>query len=94
MSRLYYTPPSDKCFDELKEQAIALWSTMGDEPSYSAEKIGRIKDLWNVGDNFMYILAMFDTGNQRKVGAKLSEKTRKAINDRLTDGGNPEYLLL
>ena len=90
-AKLYYTPPADEQFDEVKEKAIEIWSTMGDEPSYSEEKIGRIKDIANVGDNFMYIVAMFDINNQRKLAEKLSDETRGAIAERIKDGGAPDY---
>ena len=93
-AKLYYTAPSDECFEDLKKHAIALWSTMGDEPSYAEEKIGRIKDIKNIQDNFMYMFAMFDMGNQRKVARELKEETKKAINERLLSGGSPEYLLI
>lgn len=92
-AKLYYTAPSDECFNELKEAAIELWSTMGDDPSYSQEKIGRIKDIQNVQDNFMYILAMFDIHNKRLVGNAVSEETRQALRERLIDGGQPEEFM-
>ncbi len=91
-AEIYYTPPSDECFEDLKKNAIELWSTMGDEPSYSQEKIGRIAHIKNIEDNFMYILAMFDYGNQQLVAAKLLPKTVSAINERLVAGGNPYTL--
>jgi len=89
--QLYYTPPTDEQFNELKEKAIELWSTMGDEPSYSQEKIARIKDIKNVGDNFMYIVAMFDQNNQRLLSDKLENETRGAVAERIKDGGAPDY---
>lgn len=89
-AELYYTPPSQNQFNEVKKVAIEMWATMGDEPSYPAEKIGRIKDLVNVGDNFMYMIAMFDIHNQRKLADRLSEKTRMAIRERMIDGGSLE----
>ena len=92
-AKLYYTPPSDSQFNELKEKAIEIWSTMGDEPSYAEEKIGRIKDIKNIQDNFMYMVAMFDINNQVKLAEKLSMETRMAVRDRMIDGGNPEYLI-
>lgn len=93
MPNLYYTPPTDEQFNEVKEKAIELWSTMGDEPSYSEQKIARIKDIENVSDNFMYMVAMFDVGNQGRLAEKLSKETRKAIRERMIDGGNPpEYI--
>ena len=87
---LYYTPPSDLQFNELKQAAIEIWSGMGSEPSYSDEKIGCIKDIENVGDNFMYMVAMFDIHNQRKLAGKLSDETRKAVRDRMIAGGTLE----
>lgn len=93
MPNLYYTPPTDEQFNEVKEKAIELWSIMGDEPSYSEKKIARIKDIENISDNFMYMVAMFDVGNQGRLAEKLSEETRKAIRERMIDGGNPlEYI--
>ncbi len=91
MTKLYYTPPTDEQFNELKEKAIEIWSTMGDEPSYSQEKIGRIKDIANVEDNFMYTVAMLDQNNQRKLASKLSDETRGAVAERIKDGGSPDY---
>ncbi len=92
-AKLYYTPPTDEQFNELKEKAIEIWAPMGDEPSYAKEKIGRIKDIKNVEDNFMYMVAMFDIHNQRKLADKLSDGTRKAVRERMVDGGQPEHLI-
>jgi hypothetical protein len=94
MSELYYTPPSDEIFAEVKEKAMTLWSTMGDEPSYAEEKIGRIKDISNVSDNLMYMIAMFDHGNQIKLSLSLSNKACEAVRVRMIDGGTPEYLVV
>lgn len=90
--KLYYTPPPSECFDELKAKATALWLTMGDEPSYSREKISRIDPLKNGGDNFMCIVAMFDINNQRKLASMLTPDTQKEICDRMIDGGQPDEL--
>ena len=89
MTKLYYTPPTDKQFDELKQKAIEIWTPMGYEPSYAKEKIDRIKDIKNICDNFIYMVAMFDIQNQQKLANKLSDETRKAVRDRLLDGGEP-----
>jgi hypothetical protein len=93
MTELYYTPPTQEIFNEVKEKAIEIWSKMGDEPSYSQEKIGAIKDIGNVQDNFMYMVAMFDIHNQRILAEKLSPETRLAIRERMIDGGNTEFLI-
>lgn len=85
---LYYEAPADEQFEELKKAALALWNTYGDP--YRSEKVGRIKNIQNVHDNFMYILAMFDSLNQRKVAANLSIETKQALRDRLKAGGNTD----
>ena len=92
-AKLYYTPPTDEQFNELKEKAIEIWQGYDDAHGYATEKINAIKDIKNVSDNFMYIVAMFDIFNQEKLAEKLSFETRKAVRDRMIDGGNsPEYI--
>ena len=92
MKRLYYTAPKDEQFNELKKNAIKLWKTISKEPNYLQEKLGRI-NISNNEDNFMYIVAMFDMSNQRKLFKKLSEETKQAIRERMIDGeANFEYL--
>jgi len=96
MTKLYYTPPSDKCFEELKEKAIELWKEVdsdNDKYGYATGKINSIKDIKNIQDNFMYMVAMFDTNNQGLLAEKLSDEARKEVRDRMIDGGNPEYLI-
>lgn len=87
--RLYYTPPTNEQFVELKEKAIQLWNNYSNDGGYRNEKLERIQDLKNIGDNFMYIVAMFDFQNQQLLAKSLSKKTRKAVSDRMIDGGNP-----
>jgi len=57
------------------------------------EKTSRIKDIGNVQDNFMYMLAMFDQNNQRMVISKLSGETKNEVRARMIDGGNDYYYL-
>lgn len=90
MDKLYYIPPGDEQFSELKEKAIELWNTCDNEFGYVDEKVNAIKDLMNFKDNFMYIFAMFDINNQRKITNKLSDKTKEALRIRIIDGGNIE----
>lgn len=96
MTKLYYTPPTDKQFNEIKEKVIELLCEVdsdNDAYGYATSKIDRIKDIQNVSDNFMYIPAMFDIHNQERLVEKLSEETRKVIKERMIDGGNPpEYI--
>ena len=70
MSQLYYTKPSDECFEEVKQAAIDVWNTYDNEYGYATEKINGIKDIKNVSDNLMYIVAMFDQNNQSKLAEK------------------------
>ena len=92
-AKLYYTAPSDEMFDELKAKAMEVWQGYDNEYGYATEKIDRIKDIGNVKDNFMYMVSMFDQDNQRKLAEKLSPDTRRAVRDRMIDGGNPEDLI-
>lgn len=94
MSELYYTPPTDTQFVELKEKAIELWKAVdkdNDRFGYASEKINRIKDLANISDNFMMMVAMFDMGNQLSLAGSLTKETRQAVADRMSAGGTPDY---
>src|SRR3989344_8065066 len=96
MSRLYYTPPENHIFEEVREKAILLWhevDTDNDRFGYATSKVNQIKNIGNVGDNLMFIVAMIDFENQRKFAQQLSDASRLAIRERMIDGGNPEYLI-
>ena len=95
MSKLYYTPPEQEMFDEVKKWSINLWQKRypeNEHPYYAKEKTDKIKELQNVGDNFMYIIAMFDEENQRYLAMDLMPETRKAISERIIDGGAEDYI--
>jgi hypothetical protein len=85
MEELYYTAPSDEVFEELKKAAIKIWNEYDNEHGYVDEKVGRIKDLENSGDNFMYIFAMFDIMNQQKLVTLVSLPVIEALAERLED---------
>lgn len=91
MSDLYYKTPTQEQFDEVKSKATEIWLTYDNTYGYASEKIDRIKDLGNISDNIMVIVAMFDGANQAKLARMLSPETKKAIADRLKAGGNPDY---
>ena len=96
MARLYYTPPTEEQFNEVKEKSMELWKEVdsdNDKYGYASGKIAQIKDVKNVQDNFMYMVAMFDINNQRKLAEKLNAETRKSIKERMIDGGNPEEFI-
>lgn len=63
----YYTAPSQEVFDEIKRAAMQLWGAYENTYGYATEKIDRIKDIKNVEDNYAYIVAMFDSHNQREL---------------------------
>lgn len=54
---------SDKTFENIKQSACIVWENYSDEFGYRSEKLDRIKDLENIGNNWEYILAMFDSDN-------------------------------
>ena len=81
---LYYTPPEDIYFEEMKKTAIEIWDSYDDTFWYATEKKNRIKDVQNIWDNFLYIFAMFDIHNQNKCLQKLSEECKKQVYDRLS----------
>jgi hypothetical protein len=89
MSDLYYTAPTDEQFNELKEKAIRVWQNYDDTYGYASEKINRIKDITNVRDNFMYVVAMFDIQNQTLLAHALTPETKEAVNLRMIAGGQP-----
>lgn len=94
MENLYYIAPEDKVFEEVKQQAIKIWQTYDNQFGYVDEKVGRIKEMQNVSDNMMYIVAMFDIQNQAQLSKALSAETKKEISDRMVTGGTePEYNL-
>lgn len=93
MPKLYYIAPPDKAFEEVKARAMELWALVGSHPDYVEEKQSRIRDIKNIEDNMMYMVAMFDQGNMRKLSKVLTPETRKEIRDRMLDGGYDECLI-
>jgi len=92
MSNLYYIAPDQNIFEEVKSKCMEIWDTYDDEYGYASEKKNEI-DVENVSDNFMYMIARFDSQNQRKLSSMLSEESKKQIRDRMLDGGTPvEYI--
>lgn len=94
MSKLYYTPPTNEQFQEMKRKAIEVWQQYDNQFGYVTEKVRRIQDVGNYSDNFMFMVAMFDHENQMKLANKLSPATRKAVRERLIDVEYPEYLIV
>lgn len=91
---LFYTPPKDRCFEELRKICIRfwevyddffLWSEHGQElmDEYKQSKINQIKDLKNEGANFAYMVQMIHENNRKVIAKCLSMETRNEISMRL-----------
>ncbi|MFA6897207.1 MAG: hypothetical protein WCQ96_02900 [Patescibacteria group bacterium] len=70
----YYTAPSENVFEEIKKNAIEIWSGYDDTYGYATDKIESIKNIKNISDNCAYIVAMFDPQNQLKLMAKVKDE--------------------
>jgi hypothetical protein len=80
--KLFYTPPKDECFEELKTICIRFWRTF-DEVEFVDEKINRIKDLKNEGCNFVMMVQMIHAVSREFIAKSLSLETRNEISMRL-----------
>lgn len=80
---LFYTPPKDEYFNELKEACIKFWKTFDDRFGYSTEKIDSIKDLPNKDSNFMMMIQMIHPISRKLIVNLLSLETRNEISMRL-----------
>jgi len=89
MKDVYYEAPTDEQFEEVKAKCIQIWNTYDNTYGYATEKIDRIKNMKNIKDNVMFMIAMFDMNNMTTLSILLSPETRKAISDRFVAGGNP-----
>jgi hypothetical protein len=86
---MYYTPPSDKVFQEIKSECQALWKSIATSPEdkiYLKEKLQRTQ-LENIRDNAMVLINMFYGINQFKLANRLSREALEAIAERLQSYG-------
>ena len=91
---LYYEAPTDEIFNDIKLNAIRIWKTYDDTYGYSSKKVDRIKDIQNIENNVMYIVAMFDIQNQKKLLTMVRAETGWAIVERIkSGGGSVDYLI-
>ena len=89
-NNIYYIAPLDSQFNETKEKAISIWNTYDNTYGYVDEKVEHLKRMKNIKDNFMYIIAMFDSTNHKRLAALLTPETRIEIRKRLIAGGSTE----
>ena len=87
-TKLYYTPPKDKYFDELKSACIKYWNTFDNTYGYATEKLNYINSLENVDGNFMVMVKMFHPLAWEVIAKLLSLETRNHISIRLEAGGD------
>ena len=98
-TKLFYTPPKDEYFEELKSLCIRFWKafpeyTLWDEKQYELEqeyaesKIHRIKDLKNEGTNFIMMVQMIHQNSREVLSKHLSLETRNEISMRLYEIDN------
>lgn len=81
--KLFYTPPREESFNELKEACIRFWNTFDDKFGYATEKIDRIKDLPNDGPNFVMMVQMIHPVAREVISKLLSLETRNEISMRM-----------
>ena len=79
---LFYTPPKDECFEELRKLCISFWRSFN-EVEYVEEKVNRIKDLTNEGSNFVMMVQMIHPVAREIIAKALSLETRNEISMRL-----------
>lgn len=93
MEKLYYIPPEDEIFKNLKYWCIAVWNSIDGDKYEINESVKRLNNMGNIGDNFMTMLAMFDNVNIVLVSQYLNQDTRKAIYDRLISVNDNDYTM-
>ena len=80
--KLFYTPPKDELFEELRTICIRFWRTF-DEVEFVEEKINRIKNLKNQGCDFVSMVQMIHPISREVIAKALSLETRNEISMRL-----------
>ena len=84
-NKLYYTPPSNKVFEDLRTQSISLLETISDG-YYKKEKLCIVKEATNTEGVFMLLVSMFDLRNQKVLSSMVTDETSLEIRDRMIDG--------
>ena len=91
---LFYKPPKDAYFEELKSLCIRFWEVFPEdtfyddkrlklEREYANEKIERIQNLKNESCNFVSMVQTIHQNNRYILSNLLSLETRNAISMRL-----------
>lgn len=74
---LYYEAPSEEVFNDIKTSCLLVWAEYNEpiERTYRAEKFKKVVPLKNIRDNYMFMIAMFDHINQKKLFEWLRSET-------------------
>jgi hypothetical protein len=87
-TKIYYKPPGQECFDDLKSACIRYFKTFDNDFGYADEKIKTLESLENVGGNFMTMVKMIHPLAWEVITEVLTLETRVHISARLEDGGH------
>jgi hypothetical protein len=99
---LFYTPPKDEYFEELRTLCIRFWEVFPEltmwnekqermEKEYAQSKIDLIKNLKNEGANFISMVQMIHQNSRQVLAKHLSLETRNEISMRLYGFENNEF---
>ena len=99
---LFYTPPKDEYFEELKALCIRFWKVFPNdsyydteqlrlEMKYAEEKITQIQNLKNEGENFISMVQMIHQNSRQVLAKNLSLETRNEISMRLYGFKDDEF---
>lgn len=99
---LFYTPPKDEYFEELKSLCIRFWEVFPNhcfydtelrrlEMKYAEEKITIIRSVKNKGANFISLVQMIHQNYRPILAKSLSLETRNEISMRLYGFGDNEF---
>lgn len=83
METLFYKPPSDEHFEEVRQFSIR----MRQESKFNQDKIDFLNSLDNVGSNFIMMVQKLDMVNQARLAHEISNECSVAIYERLISGG-------
>ena len=87
-TKIYYKPPKQEYFDDLKSACIRYFKTFDNDFGYVDEKIKTLESLENVGGNFMSMVKMIHPLAWELIAEIISLETRNEISMRLEDGGD------
>ena len=91
---LFYTPPKDEYFEELKSICIRFWEVFPEnrlEQDYVKSKIDQIKNLKNEGSNFVMMVQMIHQNSREILAKSLSLETRNEISMRIYGFDDNEF---